>query len=340
MPRCGSQIILCDLPIRFDTYVGCSHGCTYCFARKKQDINAIKPNESVATLERFINGKRSKETEWCDWNIPLHWGGMSDPFQPLEAHYKRSYDCLKVFAKTGYPFAFSTKGKIIATPEYLSVLKDCNAVSQVSMVSPRYDKLEPGAPTFDERMRFLPKLAENTKRLIIRISPYAVGLADEVCGHLQDYKDAGVFGIEVEAMKRTSKKPGLVKVGGDWCYPVEVLRKEFSQIREKAKEVGLAFYSGENRLRAMGDDSCCCGVTGVPGFKPNRANLNRLVFGKEIEYTSHMKQPGTGGTFSTLIQKTLGARYVREESYETVMDISSRSKTHLIAMGLLAEDTE
>ena len=26
---CGSQVILCNLPVRFDTYVGCSHGCRY-----------------------------------------------------------------------------------------------------------------------------------------------------------------------------------------------------------------------------------------------------------------------------------------------------------------------
>lgn len=24
--------------------------------------------------ERCIQGKRTSETNWCDWNIPLHWG--------------------------------------------------------------------------------------------------------------------------------------------------------------------------------------------------------------------------------------------------------------------------
>ncbi len=31
MPECGSQVILCDLPVRMDTYKGCSHNCKYCF---------------------------------------------------------------------------------------------------------------------------------------------------------------------------------------------------------------------------------------------------------------------------------------------------------------------
>ena len=45
--KCGSQIILCNLPVRFDTYRGCSHGCRYCFAQKKNDISHIERDESV-----------------------------------------------------------------------------------------------------------------------------------------------------------------------------------------------------------------------------------------------------------------------------------------------------
>ena len=81
--KCGSQIILCNLPVRFDTYRGCSHGCRYCFAQKKNDISHIERDESVDGLRSFIEGKRGNETEWCDWNIPIHWGGMSDPFLSL-----------------------------------------------------------------------------------------------------------------------------------------------------------------------------------------------------------------------------------------------------------------
>ncbi len=82
--KCGSQAILCNLPVRFDTYTGCSHGCKYCFARKKQQIEKISRDETAASLKSFIEGSRNDTTNWCDWNIPVHWGGMSDPFQPIE----------------------------------------------------------------------------------------------------------------------------------------------------------------------------------------------------------------------------------------------------------------
>ena len=68
MPACGSQVILCDVPIRFDTYEGCSHLCEYCFVQRKSDVfNNIKPRETVASLVNFIKGKRTGEVACCDW---------------------------------------------------------------------------------------------------------------------------------------------------------------------------------------------------------------------------------------------------------------------------------
>lgn len=76
--KCGSQIVLCNLPIRFDTYVGCSHGCRYCFVQKKNgQLEAVKKGDTVESLKAFVQGKRSGETAWCDWNIPIHWGGIT-----------------------------------------------------------------------------------------------------------------------------------------------------------------------------------------------------------------------------------------------------------------------
>lgn len=102
--KCGTQVILCNLPVRFDTYKGCSHGCKYCFAQKKQNIAKIQRDETVEALRSFVEGKRGRETAWCDWNIPIHWGGMSDPFQPIEKNIRASYECLKLLAETKYPY--------------------------------------------------------------------------------------------------------------------------------------------------------------------------------------------------------------------------------------------
>ena len=227
MPSCGSQCYLCDLPIRFDTYVGCSHACEYCFAKKKQDISCIKKGESKDTLIKFIEGRRSQETRWADWDIPLHWGGLSDPFQPLEKKLRVSYDCLKVFKATQYPFVVSTKGKLASTDEYLNLLAECNCVVQISAVCSKYDVLERGCPTFNERMEMVKKISKRVKRVIIRIQPYMHEVFQDVYDNLEVMKESGAYGVIIEGMKFQKRKKGLIKIGGDFCYPYDVIKKTF-----------------------------------------------------------------------------------------------------------------
>lgn len=318
MPKCGSQVILCDLPIRFDTYKGCTHFCKYCFARKKVDLGNIGFDESVISLKSFIEGKRTTETNWCNWNIPIHWGGMSDPFQPCELKYKRSLECLKLFAESQYPFVVSTKGKLIIEDEYLELIKKCNCVVQISMSGSSYDKLEPGAPSFEERLE-MAKTISPYKRVIARVQPYFVECHSEIMQNIERMANAGIYGIVVEAMKFEKKKDGLVKVAGDFTYPVEVLKLLFMELRDKTHSLGMKFYCGENRLRDLGDSLSCCGIDGLEGFQGNTYNLNHLMNGERIQATENMKSIGTAGCFQALHQDTGINKALKRESFESMM---------------------
>lgn len=270
---CGSQVVLCEYPIRFDTYTGCSHGCKYCFARTKVDLEKITAHNCVGQLESFIAGNRTSCTEWCDWPIPVHWGGLSDPFQPMEAKGGVSLKCLELLAATKYPVIISTKGRLITEEPYLSILRKCNAVVQVSMVCSSYDKMEPGAPTFEERLRMVARLAGNCRRVIVRAQPYITSVKEEFLANIPRMAEAGAYGVTVEGMKFKNAKPGLVKVRGDWCYKEDLLEVHYRKIREECHSNGLSFYCAENRLRPMGDSMACCGCGDIQGFEGNGFNI-------------------------------------------------------------------
>lgn len=53
MPDCGSQVVLCDVPVRFDTYKGCSHLCKYCFVQRKKDITDIEKRRNCKSIAEF-----------------------------------------------------------------------------------------------------------------------------------------------------------------------------------------------------------------------------------------------------------------------------------------------
>ena len=277
--KCGSQIILCNLPVRFDTYRGCSHGCRYCFAQKKNDISHIERDESVDGLRSFIEGKRGNETEWCDWNIPIHWGGMSDPFQPVEKQIRASYE---------------------------------------------------------ERLVILKTVSARVQRTIVRIQPYMPEVFHDVMKNIPRIAEAGAYGVIVEGMKFFKAKPGMTKIGGDFCYPLPRLRHDFEAIKAECHRYGLKFYSGENRLRAMGDSMTCCGIDGLPGFRPNEYNLCMLMNGKNPEPTEKMKEVGTGGPFKTLNQSAGSGRKIAKQSFYGLMqeELAKKTDYHRKVFGL------
>lgn len=330
MPDCGSQIYLCDLPIRFDTYEGCSHGCKYCFTQAKHDLIDIKPNEKPQALINFIEGRRNQNTCWCDWDIPLHWGGLSDPFQPCEKTMRLSYTCLKIFAETQYPFIVSTKGRLAADDEYVELLAKCNCVVQISLVCDKYDELEVGCPPFAERLATVRKIASRVKRLIIRVQPYMHEVYSDVYDNLKKFKEAGAYGVIIEGMKFPRKKEGLIKIGGEFVYPYELILKDFLKLRAQAHALGLKIYAGENRLRKFGDSLTCCGCDGLEGFKPNHFNLNHLLNGEKVQPTDKMKEVGTACCFTSLNQRTIYHHKARQSSlFHEMLDYYQSRKAQI-----------
>jgi len=328
MPISGSQIILCDLPVRFDTYQGCEHGCKYCFSYLQRDIKNINTGEGVLKLKRFINGFRDIYTNWCDWDIPLHWGGLSDPFQEkTELKYRRSFECLKIFAETKYPFVVSTKSILPIKKDYYELFKKCNFVYQISMLTPQMDKLESGAPSFNERLKTIKPMSKIAKRVIIRLQPYIIDYHKDIKQQLIKYKNEGAFGIVIEGIKLRTKIDGMVKIGLDYCYPYKILKQRFEDIKEECRDVGLKFYCGENRMREMGDSLNCCGTDGIEGFVGNKANLNHYLYDKDnFKYTDAMLKPNSGRIFMGFSQNTLSVNQLRKTTFEKCMDLATQDR--------------
>lgn len=322
---CGSQVFLCDLPIRLDTYRGCSHDCSYCFSRRKTNLSKVV-SLGYQSVRNFIEFKRPKLLSWCDWDIPLHWGGMSDPFQPLEFEVGASLKVLELLAETKYPVVISTKGKLVVDPKYLDLISAGNNVVQISMVSPAFDAKEKGAPSFFDRLGFLSRVQKKCRRLIIRCQPYIPTLMKEIIiKWLPAYRDAGAHGVIFEGFKSKTLFTGSIQFKGDQCFPIEVLRSDFLFLRDAAHRLGLKFYSGENRLRSLGDSLTCCGIDGLSGFVPNVANLNHVVNG-EIVYREAMQKIGTGDCFKASLQYAGSTKILSKMSYSDLMEVVKNSR--------------
>jgi DNA repair photolyase len=319
--------MICDAPISIDNYRGCTHQCKYCFAaRKERELNHKKVlpiSDAVNKVKRFLEGQRTKELSFIDFNIPLHWGGASDPFQPVEKKYRSSYEILKLFAKSKYPLIISTKGRLIAEQQYLELIKECNAVVQISMLCSKYDAIEAGCPSFEERLEMLKKVSKVAKRTIVRCQPYLPEIKSDVLKNIKRFADCGAYGVIFEAMRFIRKKEGLEKVAGDYVFPKERLRQDFLSLRNECHKYGLKFFSGENRLRTMGDSLCCCGFEGLEGFTPLTYNANHILLdktGKSVVETPAMSAKGSGFQALHSCKQRAGNAIYRDITYKELVN--------------------
>ena len=289
---CGVQCLNCDFPIHFDTYKGCEHACKYCYVKQKYSIVKVEPISTTRSLKNFIAGGRNYDTRWCDWNIPLHWGANSDPFQPCEERYLMSLECLKILVDTQYPFIVSTKNPCMLLKEpYLSLVSRANMVLQISMACSKYDSLEPNAPKYEDRLRAATVLSEKVQRIIVRTRPYFPDCHKEIIQELPRYKEAGIHGISISGFVSSKKQKGMKRYGTAYLFPVEILAPRFKQIKKACHDVGLKFYCSEMDLKFLTDDMACCGTDGLEGFVPNVYNISHFA----LDETMPVATPAMNG---------------------------------------------
>ena len=320
MLSCGKQCLTCDYPIHMDTYRGCMHGCLYCATRKKYNITNVQPLRSAVSLRNFIAGKRTNETKWCDWDIPIHWGANSDPFQPIEKEHGASLECLRVFAESKYPFIVSTKNPVMLTEEpYMSLISQCNVVVQISMACQKYDKLEPGAPSYEERLKAAAILSQSVRRVVARVQPMFPDALRDIMKELPRYKEAGIQGIIAEGFVSLNKQKGMIRENGVFIFDYGLMYSCFSKLKAECEKVGLQFTCTHGGLSWLSDSPKCCGTDGLDDFKPNTYHLDRIVLGAADDPTEAMMNQECAQPFKCIQQSQAWAIHCKGKSFHELM---------------------
>lgn len=94
-------------------YVGCQHACSYCYARFMKrftghrepwgDFVDVKIN-APDLLSKEIKKKRMG-TVWVS--------GVCDPYQPLEARYEITRQCLEILVQNNWPVFVQTRSPLV-----------------------------------------------------------------------------------------------------------------------------------------------------------------------------------------------------------------------------------
>jgi DNA repair photolyase len=100
-------------PWVINPYTGCQHGCSYCYARFMKRVTGhkepwgefvdVKINAPDILRKEITKKKRARV--WVS--------GVCDPYQPLEAKYQLTRQCLEILAQNMWPVIIQTRSPLV-----------------------------------------------------------------------------------------------------------------------------------------------------------------------------------------------------------------------------------
>ena len=168
-------------------YRGCTHACSYCFARATHtymDMNAGKDFETKIVVK--VNApqllrKELRAKRWKGEGIAM--GTATDPYQRAEGRYKLMEGIIGTLTEYRNPFSILTKGTLILRD--LDMLVDASQVTEVSTAfsigtldEDAWRKSEPGTPHPRKRVQAVAKLNEAGIPCGVLVAPVLPGISD------------------------------------------------------------------------------------------------------------------------------------------------------------------
>jgi len=169
-------------------YRGCTHACHYCFARRYQTQFELGPGDEFSSLIfvkiNFADVLRREldKPSWTREQVAL--GTATDPYQPIEGHYKLTRRSIEALLAARNPVGIVTKGPMIVRDADL--LADLSAVASctVYLSVPTVDEdawrvLEPGTAHPLQRLRAVRTLRDAGINAGVLMAPVVPGFTTQ-----------------------------------------------------------------------------------------------------------------------------------------------------------------
>lgn len=160
-------------PYVINPYTGCQHNCSYCYARFMKRFTGhkepwgqfvdVKVN-APELLRREIN-RKSPDRVWVS--------GVCDPYQPLEAKYQLTRQCLEILAANHWPVSIQTRSPLVLRDlDILSKGQGFEVGLSITTADDDIRKIfESSAPPIQARINTLAELHQAGLRTYVMIAP-------------------------------------------------------------------------------------------------------------------------------------------------------------------------
>src|SRR5436853_40295 len=209
-------------------YRGCTHGCHYCFARRYHTQFELGVGDEFSSVilvkQNFVEVLR-QELDRPAWKRDyVAFGTATDPYQPIEGHYKLTRRSLEALANARTPVGLITKGPMAVRDK--DVLADLGRKARctVYVSVPTVDEdawriLEPGTAHPLQRLRAVRELSDAGIRAGVLMAPIVPGITSNPA--------------KLEATIKAIADHGAAFVGANVLYLKDGTRTHFMGFLEK-----------------------------------------------------------------------------------------------------------
>lgn len=193
-------------------YRGCSHACTYCFARSTHeylDLDAGRDFDTQIIVKVNVVDVLQKELARPSWQRPnVALGTNTDPYQRAEGRYRLMPGIIAALAASETPFSILTKGTLLRRD--IPLLQDAaeRVPVETAMSIAIYDdelqrSIEPGAPSTAARLATVRAVREAglpCSVFLMPVLPYLTDSRDHLERALERIADAGATSVAYSAL--------------------------------------------------------------------------------------------------------------------------------------------
>ena len=241
-------------------YRGCEHGCIYCFARPTHAYHDLSPGVDFES-RLFVKPDAAKLLHAAlsrpGYEVaPIALGTNTDPYQPIEEHWRVTRSVLELLLETRHPFTITTKSDrvvrdidIIAPAAKLGLASV--AISVTSLDPKIHRTLEPRAPSARKRLAAIRALTDAGIPAYVSIAPIVPQITDhEVEAIVEAAAKAGARGAFFLPVRLPHEVAPLFRAWLDEHYP-DRAAKVMATIRSMrgGKDNDPTFFG---RMRAQG----------------------------------------------------------------------------------------
>jgi len=168
-------------------YRGCEHGCIYCFARPTHAYHDLSPGVDFESrlfakpdAAKLLHATLSRPGYEV---APIALGTNTDPYQPIEEHWRITRSILELLLETKHPFTITTKSdRVLRDIDLIAPAARMGLASvalSVTSLDPTIHKtLEPRAPAPRKRLAAIKQLREAGVPAYVGIAPVIPQITD------------------------------------------------------------------------------------------------------------------------------------------------------------------